>query len=78
MSDTIESSNSVKLLGIFVDKQLNFNEHVSKLIKKGNQKLHALARVLKYLNQDKFRILMKSFIESQFIALSCGCSTIGH
>ena len=30
--DTIESSNSVKLLGIFVDKQLNFNEHVSKLI----------------------------------------------
>ena len=40
--DTIESSNSVKLLGIFVDKQLNFNEHVSKLIKKGNQKLHAL------------------------------------
>ena len=64
--DTIESSNSVKLLGIFVDKQLNFNEHVSKLIKKGNQKLHALARVSKYLNQDKLRILMKSFIESQF------------
>ena len=64
--DTIESSNSVKLLGRFVDKQLNVNEHVSKLIKKGNQKLHALARVSKYLNQDKLRILMKSFIESQF------------
>ena len=32
--DTIESSNSVKLLGIFVDKQLNFSEHVLNSLKK--------------------------------------------
>ena len=44
--DTIESSNTVKLLGVYIDKQLNFKEHVSKLCKKGNQKLHALVRVL--------------------------------
>ena len=35
-------------------------------LNKGNQKLHALARVSKYFYQDKLRILMKSFIESQF------------
>ena len=64
--DTIESSNSVKLLGVCIDKQLNFNEHVSKLCKKGNQKLHALARVSRFLSKDKLRILMKTFIESQF------------
>ena len=64
--DVIKSSDSVKLLGVSIDKQLNFNEHVSKLCKKGNQTLHALARVSKYLSKDKLRILMKSFIESQF------------
>ena len=64
--DTIESSNTVKLLGVCIDKQLNFNEHISKLCKKGNQKLHALARVPRYLSKDKLRILMKTFIESQF------------
>ena len=64
--DVIKSSDSVKLLGVSIDKQLNFNEHVSKLCKKGNQKLHALARVSKYLSKDKLRIIMKTFIESQF------------
>ena len=43
--DTIESSNTVKLLGVYIEKQLNFNENVSKLCEKGNQKLHALARI---------------------------------
>ena len=56
----------MKLLGVFIDKKFNFNEHVSRLCKKGNQKLHALVRVSKYLSSVKLRILMKSFIESQF------------
>ena len=64
--DIMKSSDSVKLLGAFIDKQLNFNEHVSKLCKKGNQKLHALARVSKYPSKDKLRIIMKTFIESQY------------
>ena len=63
--DIIRSSDSVKLLGVYIDKKLNFNQHVSKLCKKGNQKLHALARVSNYLSKDKLRILMKTFIESQ-------------
>ena len=43
-----------------------FNEHVSKLCKKGNQKLHALARVSKYFDKNKLRVIMKTFIQSQF------------
>ena len=43
-----------------------FKDHVLKLCKKGNQKLHALARVAKYWKPDKLRIIMKTFIESQF------------
>ena len=62
----IDSSDSVKLLGITINKKLNFNHHVSKLCKKVSTKLHALARVSKFMCQDKLRLLLKSFIESQF------------
>ena len=62
--ENIESSDSVELLGIQIDNNLNFNNHVSNLIKKGNQKLHALARISKYLSQDKLKIIMKTFIQS--------------
>ena len=57
---------SVKLLGVSIDNRLNFNEHVSNLCKKVSTKLHALARVSKFMSQDKLRLLMKAFIESQF------------
>ena len=52
-NETIMESNSVELLGVNIDKNLNFNEHVTGLCKKANQKLHAMARIAKYLNEDK-------------------------
>ena len=64
-NETIEESK-LELLGIKIDINLNFNEHVTDLCKKGNQKLHALARISKYLNEDKLYILMKTFIHSRF------------
>ena len=64
--EEISGSTSVKLLGITIDNKLNFNEHVRKLCKKANQKLHALARIANYLESGKLRIIMKTFIESQF------------
>ena len=65
-NEVIEATNSVELLDIKIDKNLNLNEHVTNLCKKGNQKLHALTRITKYLSRDKLRIIMKTFIESQF------------
>ena len=65
-NETIESTNSIDLLGIKIDSKLNFSEHVSILCKKGNQKLHALARIAKYLTEHKLKIIMKTFIHSQF------------
>ena len=63
---TIEESNSVELLVVNIDTNPNFNDHVTSLCKKANQKLHAMARISKYLNEDKLKILMKTFIQSQF------------
>ena len=71
-NEVIECSKSVKLLGVTIDNKLDFNEHVSKLCKKVSAKLHALARVSNFMNQDKLRLLMKAFIESQF----CYCPLV--
>ena len=62
----LESEDIVKLLGILIDKELTFEDHIKWLLKKANQKLLALMRVSKYMTQEKLRILLKSFIESQF------------
>ena len=64
--EIIECENSVKLLGITLDNKLNFNEHVSNICKKASQKLHTLTRISNFMCQNKLRILMKAFIESQF------------
>ena len=65
-NETIVTSDYVELLGVTIDKNLNFTDHVSKHCKKCNQKLHALARISKYLSKDKLKIIMKTFIISQF------------
>ena len=51
-NDIITSKTSVKLLGVTIDNKLNFNEHVDNICKKANNKLHALARIAKYLSPD--------------------------
>ena len=55
-----------KLLGVIIDDKLTFNEHVSKLCKKASNKLHALARISKYMTKDKLRTIMNAFFTSQF------------
>ena len=41
-------------------------KHIAKICKQAGNKLNALARVSKYLDQDKRILLMKSFVISQF------------
>ena len=64
-SPLMESQND-KLLGITVDKKLSFQAHIDNVCKKAGQKLHALARVSKYMNEQQLRITMTSFVTSQF------------
>ena len=66
MNTLLEDEHAVKLLGIFIDNELNFETHVNNLVKQGNQKLHAIMRISKFLSEDKLRLCMKTFIESLF------------
>ena len=62
----IKSSNCEKLLGIKIDNNLTFNEHLNHIIDKASHKTNALSRVAPYMNESKKRILMNSFFWSQF------------
>ena len=65
-NEMISNSENEKLLGITFDNKLYFDIHVKKLCKKAGQKLHALARISNFMNLEKRKVLMNSFISSQF------------
>ena len=62
----MSESESEKLLGVTIDSKLNFNLPVIQLCVKASQKLHALARVSKYMDTEKVKLIMRSFIMSHF------------
>ena len=62
----VKNSREEKLLGVKIDSKLSFENHVSSLCKKASQKLHALARVVNFMDLAKRKSLMKAFITSQF------------
>ena len=63
---TITESGEEKLLGVTLDKKLDFKNHVNTLCKKAGQKLHALARISNYVDVEKLRTMMNAFVVSQF------------
>ena len=65
-NEKIWESNKQKLLGLDIDRNLNFNEHVSSLCRKAGNKLSVLARLSNFMSFKQRRILLKTFIESQF------------
>ena len=55
-----------KLLGLTLEKNLKFQDHVHSMIKKASGKLAALTRYARFLCFYKKKILMNAFIEQQF------------
>ena len=71
VSINIDGSNKTnkkeqKLLGIKFDSSLSFEGHITNLCKKASQKLHALARIVNYIDLPKRKVLTKAFIAFQF------------
>ena len=54
------------MFGVNLEGRLKFDFHVNTLLKEAGKKYHTLARVCNYMNTKKRRILMNSFITSQF------------
>ena len=62
----ILNNESEKLLDVSIDNKLVFNNHLQKILKKANQKVHVLARITPYMSIPKRKLLMNSFFISQF------------
>ena len=71
----IWKSKNKKLLGLTIDRNLNFDDHVFTLYKKAGGKLSALCTISSYMSFFKNRILLNAFVESQcgYCPLQPGC-----
>ena len=65
-NETVSNSKYEKLLGVKINHELNFNEHVSSLCKKANQKLNALSRIASCMTFDQRRLILNTFITPHF------------
>ena len=65
-NNEIFNSLSKKLLGVKIDNKAAFKIHVEGLCKTASQKLHGLARVGRYMTFEQRRIILHSFLISQF------------
>ena len=70
----ITSQGCVKVLGITIDKQLTFNEHIRLCCSKFARHLNAFIRISKYSYPNSRRAINHSFIASKFIAHLSGIS----
>ena len=62
----IQNSNCEKLLGIKIGSKLNFKEHLDGIIKKTKRKVNALFHIASYMNVAIRKLLINSFIASEF------------
>ena len=60
------SSTAETLLGITIDSELNFENHLSAICNKVSRKINALVWIVNYMPLEKRRVVIKTFIESQF------------
>ena len=65
-NQTINSGNSVKLLGIEIDNTRSFNKYISTLCKKASNQLNSIGRIQKYMGFKRKEVLLNSFVLSNF------------
>lgn len=62
----LEYVNSVKYLGIQIDRELNFDEHIQHMAKKISKKLGYLSRISKHLSMWARQIIYKTIVAPHF------------
>ena len=63
---SISFSSEETLLDLLVVNKLTFDPHVEQLCKKATQKLHALKRIVQYMSIKHKKLIMNTFVKSQF------------
>ena len=65
-NEHIIETHSVKLLGLTIDSDLNFEKHMDLICSKASKKLNALSRQCAILPFNRRKMLMNAFFVSQF------------
>ena len=63
---SIAASPHEKLLGVTIDSELKFENHITEICHKVSKKINALCRISSFMSLERRRTLMKAFIESRF------------
>ena len=76
-NDIIKSTPTIKILGVTMDSNLNFNCHIKSICSRASYQINASKRVGKYLNMAGKHKIYKAFIRSKFsycplVWLFCG------
>ena len=58
----LETAESIKILGVTVDRKLNFNDHVSQMCTKAGRQLNVLQRLKGCLDYNSRMAIYKTFI----------------
>ena len=61
----IKASSSVKLLGVQIDDQLNFNLHISNICRSAANQLNALIRLKHFLDFEEKKTMINSYFYSK-------------
>ena len=62
----IMNSDKEKLFGVTIDNHIKSESHIKHLYSKASQKLYALTRFSLYTSLNQSRMIMQSFVISQF------------
>ena len=57
-NNEIKSENLVTLLGITIDNQLSFDDHISKLCNKASMQLNVIFRLKKYMSKKNWKLFL--------------------
>lgn len=60
--NTIKSSDCLKLLGVTIDEQLNFNTHINEICRKASQRVGVMLKLKKLIPTNAKLTLYKSAI----------------
>ena len=66
----LENADSQKLLGVTIDRKLNFNEHVTNLCDNASRTIQGLARIFPYIPQTQKQLLMNAYFVSIWLLFS--------
>ena len=61
------------ILGVEIDNELNFNNHISNIRKKTRNKISAISRIQRFLGQKEKEASVNKFVYSNFNYYSLVC-----